>query len=62
MYRRLARRLDEIPNGFPETESGVELRLLAKLFTPAEAGMASVMRLEGETASAIADRASVDER
>ena len=62
VYRRLARRLDEIPNGFPETESGVELKLLAKMFTPAEADLAGVMRLKSETAAAIADRAQVDER
>jgi electron transport complex protein RnfB len=62
VYRRLARRLDEIPNGFPETESGVELKLLAKMFTPEEADLASVMRLEAEIASAIADRARVDEK
>ncbi|MDY7079365.1 MAG: hypothetical protein SXV54_20825 [Chloroflexota bacterium] len=28
VYRKLARRLGAIPNGFPATESGVELRLL----------------------------------
>lgn len=33
VYRRLAHKLDEIPNGFPETESGIELRLLTKIFT-----------------------------
>ena len=26
-YRTLARQLDAIPNGFPATESGVELKL-----------------------------------
>lgn len=33
VYRRLAYKLDEIPNGFPETESGIELKLLTKIFT-----------------------------
>ncbi len=61
IYRRLAQRVDEIPNGFPATESGVELKLLAKMFTPAEAHLASIMRLRPETALAIADRASVEE-
>ena len=60
-YRRLARRLDEIPNGFPATESGVELRLLAKMFTPEEAQLASSMRLTPETAATIAARANLDE-
>lgn len=61
VYRRLARRVDEIPNGFPATESGVELRLLAKMFTPEEAHLASIMRLTPESVADIADRASVDE-
>ncbi|KPL17221.1 MAG: hypothetical protein AMS23_09630 [Bacteroides sp. SM1_62] len=38
--QKLAKRLDQIPNGFPKTGSGVELRLLAKLFTPEEAALA----------------------
>jgi electron transport complex protein RnfB len=59
-YRRLAQRLDAIPNGFPATESGVELRLLAKIFTPEEAALASVMRLAREPAADIADRAGVE--
>jgi electron transport complex protein RnfB len=60
VYRRLARTLDAIPNGFPSTESGVELRLLAKIFTPEEAAMASVMRLDWEDAETIAARAGVE--
>lgn len=54
-YSKLAIRLDEIPNGFPATESGVELKLLAKLFTPEEAEIASSMSLEKQTASTIAE-------
>lgn len=61
VYRRLAKRMDEIPNGFPATESGVELRLLAKMFTPEEAHLASVMRLKPESTVSIANRADVDE-
>ncbi|MBP1693306.1 MAG: hypothetical protein H6Q37_1189 [Chloroflexi bacterium] len=40
-YRQLADKLDALPNGFPSTSSGAELRLLAKLFTPEEAGLAA---------------------
>ena len=61
VYRRLATRLNEIPNGFPATESGVELRLLAKMFTPKEAHLAGIMRLTPESVADIADRAGVDE-
>jgi len=60
VYRTLAHRLDAIPNGFPATESGVELRLLAKIFTPEEAALAGVMRLTYEPAADIAARAGVD--
>ena len=60
IYRKLAQRLDAIPNGFPATESGVELQLLAKIFTPEEAALASVMRLTREPAADIAARADVD--
>ena len=60
IYRKLAERLDAIPNGFPATESGAELRLLANIFTPEEAALASVMRLSREPAADIAARAEVD--
>jgi len=60
VYKRLAQRLDAIPNGFPATESGVELLLLAKIFTAEEAELASVMRLTPESTSEIAVRAGVD--
>ena len=61
-YLQLARRLDAIPNGFPQTDSGVELRLLAKVFAPEEAALAAEMRLTPEPAVTIAARAGVDAR
>jgi len=57
VYAQLARRLDALPNGFPATDSGVELRLLAKLFAPDEAGLAAAMHLRPEPAPTIAQRA-----
>jgi len=60
VYKKLARRLDEIPNGFPETESGVELKLLAKVYTPEEAALASEMRLIAESAEQISQRTGRD--
>ena len=60
VHRKLAQRLDAIPNGFPATESGVELQLLAKMFTSEEATLAAVMRLTREPAADIAARAGVD--
>ena len=60
VYRKLARNLDTIPNGFPSTESGVELWLLQRIFEPEEAAIASVMRLTYEPATDIAARAGFD--
>jgi len=60
IYRKLAQRLDAIPNGYPATESGVELRLLAKMFTPEEAALACIMRLTREPAADIAERVRMD--
>ncbi|MDZ7339563.1 MAG: 4Fe-4S binding protein [candidate division KSB1 bacterium] len=59
-YEKLAQRLDATPNGFPRTESGVELRLLAKLFTPEEATLAAELRLEPQTAEELAPRLGRD--
>jgi electron transport complex protein RnfB len=59
-YKRLAERLDALPNGFPPTEEGVELQLLAKIFTPEEAALASQLRLTQETSEKIAGRIGGD--
>ena len=59
-YRELARKLDSIPSGFPATESGVELELLARIYTPEEARLISVMRLAHEAAGDIASRAGME--
>lgn len=55
-YKKLAERLDALPNGFPPTEDGVELRLLARLFTPEEADLASQLRLTKEVPELVAKR------
>jgi Pyruvate/2-oxoacid:ferredoxin oxidoreductase delta subunit len=59
IYRALAERLDALPNGFPPTDNGAELRLLAKCFTPEQAKIASVMTGKPESYEAIAERAGV---
>jgi electron transport complex protein RnfB len=59
-YRKLAQKLDAIPNGFPQTESGIELKLLAKIYTPEEAALASEMQLVPESAAQIAQRLGRD--
>jgi len=37
IYEKLRARLDDLANGYPATESGVEIRLLKRLFSEAEA-------------------------
>lgn len=55
-YKLLAERLDSLPNGFPSTPDGAEIRLLAKLFTPEEAWLACLLRSTPETPAQIASR------
>jgi ferredoxin len=60
IYCTLAQRLDSLPNGFPPTPDGVELQLLAHLFTPEEAALAASLRLSFESAEQIATRLGGD--
>lgn len=60
-YQKLADELDRIPNGFPRTKSGVELKLLAKLFTEEEARMAYSLSLESQSIQEIADKNNTGE-
>jgi electron transport complex protein RnfB len=59
-YKKLAERLDALPNGYPPTADGAELRLLAKLFSPQEADLASQLRLTKEAPEQIAARTGRD--
>ena len=56
VYKQLAKQLNKIPNGFPPAESGVELKLLAKLFSPEQAGLAATLSLEHQTIDEIAEQ------
>ncbi len=60
VYKELARTLDRVPNGFPETKSGVELKILAKLFTPEQAEMATQLTLEPQNSKSIAKKIGRD--
>ncbi|MBN1940312.1 MAG: 4Fe-4S ferredoxin, partial [Candidatus Aminicenantes bacterium] len=57
IYRRLAEHLDDLPAGFPATESGVELRILKRLFTEEEAEMAILLSVLPEGPESVAIRA-----
>ena len=56
VYRKLAKKLDELPNGFPATDNGVEIAILKKIFNPDEAAMALKIRPVPETVETIAQR------
>ncbi len=59
IYQKLAGHLDNLPGGFPATETGVELRILKKLFTPEEAELALHLTLISEESRVIARRAKI---
>lgn len=61
VYKKLATHLDNLPAGFPATESGVELRILKRLFSPQEAEVALKLTMMLEPASIIAERIHMDE-
>jgi ferredoxin len=56
IYQDLAEHLKVLPLGFPSAPSGVEMKILRKLFSPEEAAIASQMRLEHESPGQIAER------
>ncbi len=57
VYRRLQRHLDKMPVGFPATDSGVELRILRRLFTPEEAEVGLLLSAVPEPLDRIHSRA-----
>jgi len=56
IYQNLAKHLDNLPTGFPSTETGVEIRLLKRLFSPEEAKIAVGLKMKQEPVSVIAER------
>jgi len=56
IYHKLAKVLDSLPNGFPATPDGVEIKLLKKVFTPDEAELFCDLKLSFEAAPQIAQR------
>ncbi len=59
IYKQLATHLDSLPGGFPKTESGVELRILEKLFSLEEAELACHLTLLDEKPNVVAYRAGI---
>ena len=60
VYRRLQEHIDNMPVGYPATETGVELRLLQHLFTPEEAELALHLSALPEPIEKIHSRAKKD--
>jgi formate hydrogenlyase subunit 6/NADH:ubiquinone oxidoreductase subunit I len=60
VYSKLAVHLDNLPGGFPPTESGVEVRILRRLFNPGEAELALHLTLIPEEPKVLARRIKKD--
>jgi electron transport complex protein RnfB len=56
VYRRLRQHIDRMPVAFPATESGVEIRILKRLFTPEEAAVALLLSAVPEALDRIHQR------
>jgi electron transport complex protein RnfB len=56
VYRKLQEQLDQYSVGFPATASGVEIRILEKLFTEEEAEIALHLSMALETPESVAER------
>jgi len=61
LYTRLREYMDKMPGGYPTTDTGVELRILKKLFTPDDAAFLLKLNREPEDAATVAKRIGMDE-
>ena len=62
VYIRLREFLNTLPAGYPETPTGVEIKILKKLFTPDEAELTMKLNKEPESISVIAKRTGIQEK
>ena len=60
VYERLRERLDDMATGFPSTESGVEMRILKKLFTESQADLFVKLKPIPESPKDIAKRLDLE--
>ena len=61
VYTRLREFMDTLPSGFPATPTGVEIKILKKLFTPEQAELTMKLGTEPEGVREIAERIGMDE-
>lgn len=59
VYQKLRKYLDDLPGGYPAAETGVELRILKRMFTPEEAWLATHLTLIAEEPRVVARRAKI---
>lgn len=59
VFKELAIRLDELPQGFPATDDGVEIDILKKIFSPDEAETALKLKSIPETLDTISERLGI---
>jgi NAD-dependent dihydropyrimidine dehydrogenase PreA subunit len=59
VFEQLAEALNRLPNGFPRTESRVEIRILKKIFLPEQAALACQLSGKFEPVDVIAQRAGL---
>ncbi len=62
VYTRLREFMDRLPGGYPETPTGVEIKLLKKLYSPEEAELTQNLKDEPEEVALIAKRLGRDEK
>jgi ferredoxin/predicted transcriptional regulator len=53
--------LDKLPGGYPETPTGIEIKILKKLFSPEDAELTMKLKPEPESVASIAERLGIDE-
>jgi Pyruvate/2-oxoacid:ferredoxin oxidoreductase delta subunit len=56
VYHNLQKHMDSLPIGFPATQSGVEIRVLKRFFTPEEAEIATHLSINSEPIESIYER------
>ena len=61
VYTKLREFMDTMPAGFPATDTGVEIKILKKMFTPEQAELAMKLKKEPEEVPAIAARIGMNE-
>ncbi len=60
IYRKVQEQIDQYSFGFPATESGIEIEILKKLFSPEDAEMFHYLSPQLETPEAVASRIGKD--